>query len=73
VALEDDAIEAGEQGDDQGGQLGGEARQRLHGVLVRVGASANPILTGGPKVIALCSQVLTSQAVTINGLVYAKT
>src|SRR5579885_283441 len=33
VALEDDAIEAGEHGDDRSGQLGDGARQRLHGVL----------------------------------------
>jgi hypothetical protein len=42
VPLEDDAIEAGEHGDDQAGKLGGEARQRLHGVLLRIGAFSKP-------------------------------
>ena len=37
VALEDDAVKAGEHGDDQAGKLGDEARQRLHGVLRWVG------------------------------------
>ena len=51
VALEEDAIEAGEHGDDQAGKLGDEARQRLHGVLRRVGASANPILPRGRRLV----------------------
>jgi hypothetical protein len=34
MTLEDDAVEAGEPGDDQAGKLGDEARQRLHGVLL---------------------------------------
>ena len=38
VALEDDAVEAREHGDDQAGKLGDEARQRLHGVLLQVGS-----------------------------------
>ena len=37
LALEDDAVEAGEHGDDQLGKLGDEARQRLHGVVLRIG------------------------------------
>ena len=37
MALEDDAVEAGEHGDDEAGKLGDEARQRLHGVLLREG------------------------------------
>src|SRR5262249_5907547 len=57
VALEDHAVEAGEHGDDHAGKLGDEARQRLHGVLLRVGASANPILTGGRR---LCSSYLVA-------------
>src|SRR5262245_45825866 len=44
MALEDDAVETGEHRDDQAGKLGDEARQRLHGVLLRKGGSANPIL-----------------------------
>jgi hypothetical protein len=54
VALEEDAVEAGEHGDDQAGKLGGEARQRLQGVLLRVGASAIPILTGGRRLCSSC-------------------
>jgi hypothetical protein len=46
IALEDDAVKAGEHGDDQAGKLGDEARQRLHGVLLWVGAYSNPILAG---------------------------
>src|SRR4051812_18640369 len=46
MALEDDAVKTGEDGDDQAGKLGDEARQRLHGVLLRSGAGANPILAG---------------------------
>src|SRR3954465_9102182 len=46
MALEDDAVKTGEDGDDQAGKLGDEARQRLHGVLLRGGAGANPILAG---------------------------
>src|SRR3954454_22217034 len=46
MALEDDAVKTGEDGDDQAGKLGDEARQRLHGVLLRTGAGANPILAG---------------------------
>ena len=37
MSLEDDAVETGEHGDDQAGKLGDEARQRLHGVLLRKG------------------------------------
>src|SRR5512143_4356540 len=44
MALEDDAVKAGEHGADQAGKLGDEARQRLHGVLLRTGAGANPSL-----------------------------
>jgi hypothetical protein len=57
VAPEEDAVEAGEHGDDQSGKPGDEARPRLHGVLLRVGASANPILTGGRR---LCSSSLVA-------------
>src|SRR5208337_4007579 len=46
IALEDHAVKAREHGDDQVGKLGDEARQRLHGVLLRVGATSNPILAG---------------------------
>src|SRR5262249_23769857 len=49
VPLEDDTVETGEHGDDQAGKLGDEARQRLHGVLLRTGAGANPILAGGRR------------------------
>src|SRR5579883_2606681 len=42
MAREEDAIEAGEHGDDQAGKLGDEARQRLHGVLRWSGASREP-------------------------------
>ena len=38
IALEDDAVKARQHGDDQAGKLGDEARQRLHGVLLRVRA-----------------------------------
>ena len=37
VSLEEDTVEAGEHGDDQAGKLDDEARQRLHGVLLRKG------------------------------------
>jgi hypothetical protein len=57
MALEDHAVEAGEHGDDQAGKLGDEARQPLHGVPLRVGASANPILAGGRR---LCSSYLVA-------------
>ena len=57
IALEDDAVEAGEHGDDQVGKLGDEARQRLHGVLLRVGASSNPILAGERR---FCSSFLVA-------------
>jgi hypothetical protein len=39
VALEDDAVEALEHGDDQAGKPGDEARQRLHGVLLQAESS----------------------------------
>ena len=42
IALEDHAVKAREHGDDQVGKLGDEARQRLHGVLLRVGATFQP-------------------------------
>jgi hypothetical protein len=42
MALEDDAVEAGERSDDQVGKLGDEARQRLHGVLLRKGLVQTP-------------------------------
>jgi hypothetical protein len=57
VTLEDDAVEAGEHGDDQSGKLGDEARQRLYSVLRSVGAPANPIVTGGRR---LCSSFLVA-------------
>src|SRR5262249_51358897 len=44
MALEDDAVETGEHGDNQAGKLGNEARQRLHGVLLWNGAGATRIL-----------------------------
>src|SRR5262249_38801640 len=37
MTLEDDTVETGEHGDNQAGKLGDEARQRLHGVLLREG------------------------------------
>jgi hypothetical protein len=37
MALEDDAVETGEHGDDQTGKLGDEARKCFHGVLLRKG------------------------------------
>jgi hypothetical protein len=37
MALEDDAVKAGENGEDQAGKLGDETRQRLHGVLLQKG------------------------------------
>ena len=46
IALEDHAVKAREHGDDQVGKLGDEARHRPHGVLLRVGATSNPILAG---------------------------
>src|SRR3954454_15281916 len=49
MALEDDAVKTGEYSDDHAGKLGDEARQRLHGVLLRTGAGANPILAGGRR------------------------
>ena len=57
MALEDDAVEAGEHGDDQAGKLGDEARQRLHGVLLRNGARANPILKAERRI---CSSYLVA-------------
>ena len=42
MALEDDAVKTGEHGDDQAGKLGDEARQRLHGVLLRKGLVQTP-------------------------------
>jgi hypothetical protein len=57
VALEDHAVEAGEHGDDRAGKLGDEALQRRHGVLLRDGASANPILSAGR---GLCSSYLVA-------------
>jgi hypothetical protein len=42
VSLEDDAIMAAENGDDGGGELDEEGVARLHGVLLRKGASATP-------------------------------
>jgi hypothetical protein len=38
VTFEDHGIEAGVHSEDQAGKLGGEARERLHGVLLRAGA-----------------------------------
>jgi hypothetical protein len=40
--LEDDAVKTGENGDDQAGKLGDEARQRLHGVLLPKGLVQTP-------------------------------
>ena len=42
MTLEDDAVETGEHGDDQACKLGDEARQRLHGVLLRKGLVQTP-------------------------------
>jgi hypothetical protein len=42
LTLEEDAVEAGEHGDDQAGKLGDEARQRLHGVLRWVAGLSKP-------------------------------
>ena len=44
IALEEDAVRAGEHGDDQAGKLGDEARQRLYGVLLRDGTASSLIL-----------------------------
>ncbi len=54
---QDDPIEAGEHTDDQAGKLDDEARQRLHGVLLRSGARTNPILAGGRR---SCSSFLVA-------------
>jgi hypothetical protein len=42
VALEDQSIRAGQNGDEGRGELGEERVRRLHGVLLRKGASAAP-------------------------------
>ena len=42
MALEDDSVKTGEHSDDQAGKLGDEARQRLHGVLLRKGLVQTP-------------------------------
>src|SRR5262249_851060 len=57
MALEDDTVKTGEHGDDQVSKLGDEARQRLHGVLLRSGAGAIPILKAGRR---SCSSYLVA-------------
>jgi hypothetical protein len=57
IALEDHAIETREHRHDQAGKLDDEARQRLHGVLLRGVGSGNPILEGGRR---LCSSFLVA-------------
>ena len=57
MALEDDAVKTGQHGNDQAGKLGNEARQRLHGVLLRKGAATNPILRAERRI---CSSYLVA-------------
>jgi hypothetical protein len=46
MTLEVDAVKTGEHADGHAGELGDEARQRLHGVLLCKRVCANPILVG---------------------------